>query len=56
MLWDLRNARAPENVCNVLRSIDAGLTFDCSDPQWSRQRYPFVIVVQTGRKSPAFLW
>ena len=56
LLWDLRNARAPENVCIVLRGIDMGLTLDCSDPQRSRQRYPFIIMVQAGRKSPAFLW
>ena len=56
MLWDLRNARAPEKVCNILLGIDTELTFDCSDPQRPRQRYSFVIMVQAGRKPPAFLW
>ena len=55
MLWDLRNARAPEKVYSVLNYIDGWLTFDFSDPERSRKRGSFVVVVQAGRKSPSFL-
>ena len=55
MVWDLRNARAPEKVTGQLRLLKyvAHMTVDLD---WTREGRSVVIVVQTRRRLTFVMW